>query len=564
MKEKSPFALNGVGAFHQRHALQGDVRARMDVLKDLGVYWDRSDFWWNVLEPREGEFDWSFSDQLLDLYEEKDLQIFPILCYSSAWARGNGYAPANEMEWRQFANFTYEAVNRYKDRIKYWEIWNEPNILPFWRPEPKVENYVRLLKEAYVAAKRADPDCVIVGMCTAGFAPEYIERAYQLGAKDYFDVLSCHYYHTGAPEESIKRDLQNLRALMTRYGDGHKKVWITEMGVTSHPNRRHGVSEEQQASLLVRNHTTLHGSGFVERVFWFCLVDWTDNPEDERWDSYLGLVRHDRTEKPSYVAYKTLIAELQGAEYVGDPRIDPNVYTWLWQKGEELILVAYAKRGSVKMELPVAGSSLRRVEIDGRKRAIRASGKGVARCVIDETPTYFKGVDPCLVARACFAFDPDVIGTVPREEREIELVWRNPYPHKISGRLNVTFPEGWSVKSPKTITLPPNQEKRVAIILRTPEDDELGNYTLEASITFTKGLPEDSKSRLVALPLSTSVRVSVGQVSSLRIRPLVQGDTLTTRCEVASYLSEPQSSRSFEQKRTKAAKVSWFPFRFIK
>lgn len=536
------FGINGVGAFHQRHALQGDVLRRIANLKQLGVRWDRSDFWWHVLEPREGEFDWTFSDALLDIYDEHDLQLFPILCYSSAWARGDGYAPSNELEWKQFATFTFEAVNSYKDRIRYWEIWNEPNILPFWRPQPSVEDYVRLLKEAYIAAKQADPDCVIVGMCTAGFDLKFIERAYQLGAKDYFDVMSCHYYLTAAPEDGIKRELQNLRHLMTRYGDGDKKVWITEMGVTSHPSQKHGVSERQQANLLVRNHLANLASGLVEKIFWFCLIDWTDNPDYERWDSYLGLLRYNRSEKPSFDAYKNLVIWLDGAEYVGDPQIDKEVYSWLWRKGSDLILIACAKQEPVELSLPAASTTIQQHGLYGDKHAIQALEDGLAQTVLEETPTCFVGVSESLLYRASFGFRPDSLTMQPGEATSVQLAFQNPFSEKIKASLSVQLPQGWKVRHSRTVTLQPNAERTIRFHIQAPSDAPTRDHTIVATLEFQKGTTEADALQFSSLPLESSLRVAITELVSLRIRPLVDGDEFVTTLEIASHMTTPLRS----------------------
>ncbi|HNT34224.1 MAG TPA: glycosyl hydrolase [bacterium] len=533
------FGINGVGAFHQRHALQGDVLRRISNLKQLGIRWDRSDFWWHVLEPREGEFDWSFSDALLDLYDQHDLQIFPILCYSSAWARGDGFAPANELEWKQFANFTFEAVNRYKDRIRYWEIWNEPNILPFWRPQPDVEDYTRLLKEAYKAAKRADPNCIVVGMCTAGFDLKFIERAYQLGARDYFDVLSCHYYLTGEPEQAIKRDLQNLRHLMTRYGDSDKKVWITEMGVTSHPNRKHGVSEQQQANLLVRNYLSNLATGLVEKIFWFCLVDWTDNPDDERWDSYLGLLRYDRSEKPSFEACRNLATWLDGAEYVGDPRLDGKVHSWLWKKGEDLILIACTSGESVDLMLPTAHSSLKHHGLFGETQTIDGLEDGNAHCTINETPACFVGISESLLLRTSFRFCPDSLTLQPEETVKAQLVFLNPFREKIKARLSIESPKGWKVRCPRSLTLAPQAERRVSVTLRAPSDSIARDHTIRTTLEIQGDELSEAASSSFPLPMEATLRAVVSDAVSLRLRPIIDQDQIVTTLEVASHLTNP-------------------------
>jgi GH35 family endo-1,4-beta-xylanase len=62
-----------------------------------------------------------------------------------------------------FGNYVYAVVSRYRGHIRYYQIWNEPNIYPEWGEQAvDPEGYTRLLCEAYRRAKEADPDAVII------------------------------------------------------------------------------------------------------------------------------------------------------------------------------------------------------------------------------------------------------------------------------------------------------------------------------------------------------------------------------------------------------------------
>jgi hypothetical protein len=84
---------------------------------------------------------------------------------------------------------------------------------------------------------------------------------YRAGAAPYFDVLAAHPYGFGLPPEApatandglVFGRLAELRAIMEEQGDGHKPVWITELGWTVEaPPDQPGiaVSPAQQAAYL--------------------------------------------------------------------------------------------------------------------------------------------------------------------------------------------------------------------------------------------------------------------------------------------------------------------------
>ena len=71
------------------------------------------------------------------------------------------FAPPDDLD--AFGDFVEMVVRRYKGRIHYYQIWNEPNIYPEWGEQPvDAAEYVELLKVAYTRAKAVDPEVVII------------------------------------------------------------------------------------------------------------------------------------------------------------------------------------------------------------------------------------------------------------------------------------------------------------------------------------------------------------------------------------------------------------------
>ena len=149
-------------------------------------------------------------------------------------------------------------VSRYKGRIRAYEIWNEPNLAREWggRP-PNAGQYVSLLKEAYRRVKQADPNAMVIsaGLTPTGTSsPEatpddmYLEQMYQAmsgNSSGYFDVLGVHAAGYKAPPEASPeeaasnpnyggqrffcfRRVEDLRAIMIKYGDANKQVALLE------------------------------------------------------------------------------------------------------------------------------------------------------------------------------------------------------------------------------------------------------------------------------------------------------------------------------------------------
>src|SRR5688572_16879462 len=310
----SPFGINGCSWSHLGMNTEKFDREtglkRLKTIKEAGIKWDRCDFWWGRIEPEKGKFVWRDVDWVVEQYVKHDVQLMPILCYGSAWQKSD--APVTDEERALYAQYVYETVKRYKKHVHVWEIWNEPNITPFWAPNPDVKEYAKLLKVAYEAAKRADPNCTVVGAATAGTDLAFIEGLLLHGGGEYMDVVSIHPYQGDlgslSPDKGGLADqIRGVQKLLADHGY-RKPIWLTEIGHRTTGTHGHtSVTEEQQAAYLVRTYAIALASG-AERVFWFNLQDW---------EEYWGIIRQSFERKPSFEAYRAMVKQLDGKRVIG-------------------------------------------------------------------------------------------------------------------------------------------------------------------------------------------------------------------------------------------------------
>jgi len=298
----SPYGICATGWSHSgantdRFDASGPLR-RLSLLAKMGAKWDRCDFWWGRIEPEQGKFVFRDYDRAVAQYPKYGVELLPILCYGSAW---HDRSPDTPEEWKLYACWAGEMVRHYRGKLHAWEVWNEPNISIFWKPEPNVEHYVNMLKAAYREMKKADPKCLVVAPATAGIDLRYIERFLELGGGRYCDVISVHPYQDArhGPEPGLANSLRKLKDLLSQYHQ-RQPIWITEMGWQTNPAEQAQATEDQQAGYLVRSYVIALSEG-VQRLFWFNLQDWA-----ETW----GTVRADWTTKPSYRAYQVMVKTL--------------------------------------------------------------------------------------------------------------------------------------------------------------------------------------------------------------------------------------------------------------
>ncbi len=202
--------------------------------------------------------------------------------------------------------------------VIYWEIWNEPNehymyALPSsWNSvtmTQKAALYAKLLVASYDYIKAKWPSVKVVGFSASGvsrndmWAKEspgnigFIEMVHQNiktmygngKAANCYDILSDHpYVHCAPPDSedipsqwyhySIANSHAGYREIMSRYGNGGKPVWFTEIGWHRNTGafpasaQPFSVSERIQAAYVCRLYMTAMRLG-VERVHVMFLLD---------------------------------------------------------------------------------------------------------------------------------------------------------------------------------------------------------------------------------------------------------------------------------------------------
>ena len=283
----------GVNTFLEQEVEPEKVERSLRMIANAGFRWIRQEFPWEDIEiagkgdywdPKWDVSTWAKYDRIVELAGKYDIEIIARLDNPPAWSREMGNAPgwdrAPPDDLQDYGDFVEAVVSRYRGRIRYYQLWNEPNIYPEWGDQPAdPTGYVELLRVAYRRAKEADPGCVILCAALAAnteetppeFGPRnmsdllYLERMYEAGVQGSFDILSAMVYGlwTGPYDLRASRDRTNfsrvqlLREIMVRNGDAQKPIWVSEVGWNALPPDFDGapiygrVTEEQQAVYAV-------------------------------------------------------------------------------------------------------------------------------------------------------------------------------------------------------------------------------------------------------------------------------------------------------------------------
>lgn len=187
------------------------------------------------------------TDRIVEAAARRGLTVLPVVIYTPSWdVAPNTFTALTLGVPRRaapYASYLRLLVMRYGPRgsfwsshrdvpkipIRSWQIWNEPDIHSFWSVSPSwAPSYVRLLRSAHAAIKRADRGAKVVLAGLSNYVWTDLAKVYAAGGRKLFDVVAVHPY-TKVPSGVI-RILQLVRDVMDRAGDRGKPMILTELG----------------------------------------------------------------------------------------------------------------------------------------------------------------------------------------------------------------------------------------------------------------------------------------------------------------------------------------------
>jgi hypothetical protein len=353
----------------------------------LGVLRFNSDTW-TLLEPKPGHYEWNRLDKIVALAEAQDMSLIFTLPISSQWNRPDTplpsgvsatHVPTRDLE--SLAAFSAALSSRYKGRIRYYEVWNEPDWPPFWKGNPDPAEYLALLQAASGGLRAGDPAArVLIGGLARPVDAGWLAKLLELGGGKFFDIMNIHVYPAGG---TLAESLAAVRDALGRHGL-KKPLWITETSSTGAyfdtPDR---VREEKaKAAYLVRTYAEALSDPGVECVVWHTLRNCGRDiglPRD--WD--FGLMTAEGEPLPAHQAHRTLARMLLGARPLGKQAAPAGVSAYAFAQEGRHVWVVWTDRNQIQFPLPGSWSRVRvttasgRTQDLGRRTSVSASPKPV-------------------------------------------------------------------------------------------------------------------------------------------------------------------------------------------
>ena len=373
---------------------------------------------WSYVEPVEGQRNWlavAYNEEQIQTAAKNNIRAVLVVRGTPSWAQkvpGAACGPIKEDKLEAFGNFMRDVVARYSAApyyVKYWEIYNEPDIAPelvmgldlfgCWGDSTDEYYgggyYATMLKSIYPKVKQADPQAqVIVGGMLMSYNPasgviapeeeilasKFFEGILANNGGNYFDGVGFHnydiykghlgayfsrkwdsYWNTTGPALIAKAHF--LRNLMEAYNVSGKFLMNTETALLCGPAQDPpggpgcesdpgSVFEQTKAYYVTQSYAAAIAEGLRANI-WYSLSGWRNS----------GLLYADLSPRPAYLAFQFIRQKLEDVIFIGaitsqDTGDTSGLLGYKFQRADgRLIWVIWSKDG-VARTIPLTNPPL--------------------------------------------------------------------------------------------------------------------------------------------------------------------------------------------------------------
>ncbi len=333
---------------------------------------------WLDLEKAQGAWDFTTGGgKRLDMYVNYAMtnnpngEILYTLGQTPQWASstptvqglygmGSSGAPTNMDDWRDYVR---TLANRYKGRIRFWELWNEPDYAgTFTGSMSTLAQMAVIAKQELIAA---DPNNKLVGPgFTTGQGMNAMNGFLAAGGGASIDMVGYHWYYSINPE-SIGPSIDNVRGLMKTYGIENKPIWNTEGAF---------ICDSASMDCKTAVPTPAQSRGANVRALFLMATKGIANFSYSFWETqspFGKLVMPDyltATDEAKALAEGRSWAK--GARITGGYRVNDQAYVFLMNRGSDNFVVLWATKDNTLVNLPSQWNVTKVRTLSGTESAI--------------------------------------------------------------------------------------------------------------------------------------------------------------------------------------------------
>ncbi len=257
-------------------------------------------------------------DEAVRNAQANDLEVMITISGTPRWANGGKTPNVAPTRMADFQTFARAIASRYSGRnkdipfVRFWSIWNEPNLTTFLTPQFNAKGksvapatYARIAAAGVAGVKTGNPlakvaigetsargrDRRVKGVSDTHSPGRFAELVAKANKRLRFDAWAHHPYPfnpNSAPSQVVKWPNVSLaslprfqKELVKSFKRKNVEIWVTEYGHQTRPQDSFGVPYSTQATYIKRAIDIARRFTFVPMFIWFVYQDSPGQP----WES---------------------------------------------------------------------------------------------------------------------------------------------------------------------------------------------------------------------------------------------------------------------------------------
>ncbi len=277
-----------------------------EYINPLGIKMLRMQAGWDKTESVKGIYNWAWLDHIINDATKRGLKPWLQTSYGNHNYPGGGGSnlgagmPTSEEALKAWDKWVEALVVRYKDKVKDWEVWNEPNFGD--NDDNTPEKTAALNIRTAEIIKRIQPEARISGLSLGHIYLPYAESFFKIlhekKKMNLFDNMTYHDYVYN-PDANYE-EVEAFRRILHRYAPG-MKIRQGENGAPSGGGFGRGAlgdyewTELSQAKWDTRRMLGNLGHDIECSIFGLIEMAYTNGPINQL--NYKGIIKSDSTKK---------------------------------------------------------------------------------------------------------------------------------------------------------------------------------------------------------------------------------------------------------------------------
>jgi len=342
----------GANALFRRVKQAGATAVRLTVSwKDIAPAQRPANF--RPTDPADAAYSWDSTDRAISLAVANGLTPLVDVLTAPSWAGGKRVNAAALGDFGTAITSRYSGAFEGLPRVRYWMVWNEPNLSLYLAPQMSGKKLVgavryRSMVNSFASAAHAvRRDNIVVAGLVAPFTfgkdpgPLKFMKAVLAGRTE-FDVWSVHPYTSGGPRHHAFKstdlslgDLPRARNVLNAAVRAHRvasnravQFWVTEFSWDSKPPDKRGVPLALEAQWVSEALFRAWEAG-ISMFTWYLLRDAVRGPYQS------GLYFRNGKAKPALTAFRFPFVALRRAK---------SIYVWGRTPGGKAASVAVERK----------------------------------------------------------------------------------------------------------------------------------------------------------------------------------------------------------------------------